>query len=352
MTTRTATTLICGTALIASTLLCGCEQKVNYAPKVSTASKAKSRPAPIEGKAKLGLDRPLEVKPHDPQSDLIAYDEFDGVNRAGWKEPGLGEWKEVGVEKDGAFVVAGDFDVYRELAKPVSDGVVWYAVTMRMESPVTGVASVDGSPGPPKRFGKLGFSAIDRPFTSRGFWMDTERDTKIENTELQTFLTRYSFEAKNSEGFSARDDGLSLIDNEGMVYIRPRIKMDGNFAADKFSHLSLKKLGPEKLIIERVAIGRTAEAVLYPQLPAVARRPDYVPPATEKPAPEPTEANAEGSAKTQPAAPNENNPTENKPAETKPAETKVEPKSEQSAPEQPKAPVEPAAKPEEPKKPQ
>jgi hypothetical protein len=202
-------------------------------------------------------------------------------------------------------VVSGDADLFRELAHPVSDGIVWYAVTMRMESPVTGVASVDGSPGPPRRFSKLGFSAVDRPFTSRGFWLDPDRDTGIENTEMQTFLTRYSFEANNSEGFAARDTGIRLVDSDGFVFARPRVKMDGNFSAERFSHLSLKKSGPEKLIVDRVAIARTPQAALYPQLPAVARRPGGAPATTE-----PTPSSA---GETKPdAAPA--NPDEGKPA--------------------------------------
>ena len=144
---------------------------------------------------------------------------------------------------------------------------------MRMETPVTGIASVDGSPGPPKRFSKLGFSAVDKPYTSQGFWLNTDRGTKIENTEMQTFLTRLNFNSRNAEGYAARDNGLNLVDHQGLIFVRPRFRMQGAFNADRFSHFSLKKSGPEKLIIDRIAVARTAAAALNPQIPAVAPKP-------------------------------------------------------------------------------
>jgi hypothetical protein len=293
-----------------SALIAGCRPNVDYSPRPaqksassnqSSAGKVKSDlPERTKGASFVGKDAATAVK---PESALIAYDEFDGVHRGGWKEPGLGEWANSGVERDGAFVVSGDADVFRALAEPATGGVLWYAVTMRMESPVTGIASVDGSPGPPKRYGKLGFSAVDKPFTSRGFWMETERDTNIENTELQTFLTRYNFDAHNSEGFASRGFGIRLIDRDGMVLARPRVKMDGRFNADLFTHLSLKKSGPEKMIVERVAIARTAEAALVSVAPVTAPRPG-----TQTAAPEATQAaqaetTGADTAKTDAAAP-------------------------------------------------
>src|SRR4051794_39350238 len=105
---------------------------------------------------------------------------------------------------------------------------------MHMESPITGFASVDASAQPPLRFSKLGFSALEKPFTSRGIWLDSSRDTKVENTERQTFLTQYNFDFHNSHGYAAAGDGLKMIEN-GLVFVRPRMVSDGSFVAPELS---------------------------------------------------------------------------------------------------------------------
>ncbi len=200
----------------------------------------------------------------DESQSLIAWDEFDGVNRGGWKEPGLGVWGKIGKERDGALVVAGDAVEARELARPVKTGVVWYAVTFRMGTKITGSANVVPSADGKKLYSPLGFSAKTRPFSSRGFWMNSGWDTRIENTELQTMLTWYNFEFGEATGYAAKDFGLALLGEGNIVTRRPRFRAEGTFRARRMTHLIISKEGKEELIIERVAIARSLEDALNP----------------------------------------------------------------------------------------
>ncbi|MEX2287724.1 MAG: hypothetical protein WD648_11585 [Planctomycetaceae bacterium] len=266
-------------------MLCGCRPEVDYSPpkskKAGTATKT-DRPrnswsgddkSPAE---KFAQEKTVAVQEtfSDPGIDLIAFDEFDGINRGGWKEPGLGEWAAAGVERNGALIVAGDVDIFRALAEPVTGGVLWYAVTMHMETSVTGFVSIAPSEDGKNQFVKMGFSAIEKPYTSRGFWIDADSDTRIENTQRQTFLTRHNFEIHRIEGYAEIDEGLSLVAPTGLVISRPRLYgAEGTFTAKGLSHLRMHKRGPEKLIIDRVAIARKAATALIPQTPVSAPRP-------------------------------------------------------------------------------
>ncbi len=279
-----------GVVLVAMcALLAGCRPKVDYSlPKTkkgATAISSSDRPGQTRN-SRSGDDKSppenatdeksaaIQEQYSNPGVDLIAFDEFDGVNRGGWKQPGLGEWAAAGEERDGALVVSGDVDIFRALAEPVWGGVVWYAVTMHMETPVTGFAILTPSEDGKNQFVKMGFSALGKPYTSRGFWVDGDSDTRIENTQRQTFLTRNNFEVHKIEGYAARDDGISLVDAKGLVKSHPRLYgAEGTSTAKGLSHLRIHKRGPEKLIIDRVAIARQATTALIPQTPVSAPRP-------------------------------------------------------------------------------
>jgi hypothetical protein len=292
-----AYTLLTIIAIAVSLAMSGCRPKVDYSPprtkKTPTAASSKAYESSRSNSwrdREDDEDSPQETttdqtavavvqQPWGSGPDLIAYDEFDGVNRGGWKQPGLGEWAKAGEERDGALVVSGDVNLFRELAAPVGDGVVWYAVTMHMETQVAGYAHVAPSENAKTNFLKLGFSAVETPYTSRGFFVQSELETRIENTDRQTFLTRNNFALSRMEGFAARGDGFSLIGDNGVVIKRPRMRGDeGTFEVGSIRHLGIFKKGPEKLIIDRVALSRRPATAIFPQMPVEAPKPGDNPP--------------------------------------------------------------------------
>lgn len=213
------------------------------------------------------------------QAQVIAYDEFDGVCRNGWKEAGLGEWAACGgVERDGAFVTERGND-WRALDHLV-DGVVWYAVTLRLAAPIEGYVTVAPADTAHGQFSELGFNsgyATQAPLwtTGRGI---AKAEALGDGTRPVTFLQRYDFARDTWSAWAAAGDGLALLPGEealakalavggaaadALPTTAPHVR-DAKCAWSGIGWLYLSKGSAQAVAIERVAFARTAREALTP----------------------------------------------------------------------------------------
>ncbi|MBL8844100.1 MAG: family 20 glycosylhydrolase [Planctomycetes bacterium] len=209
------------------------------------------------------------------QAQVIAYDEFDGRCRNGWKEAGLGEWAACGgVERDGAFVTERGND-WRALDHLV-DGVVWYAVTLRLAAPIDGYVTVAPSDTARGQFSELGFNsgyATQAPLwtTGRGI---AKAEALGDGTRPVTFLQRYDFARQRWNGWVVAGDGATLLPSAEAIAAAPHegdalpaaepLVRDAAAAWRGIGWLYLSKGSAQAVAIERVAFARTAREALTP----------------------------------------------------------------------------------------
>lgn len=211
-------------------------------------------------------------------AQVIAYDEFDGRCRGGWKEAGLGEWRTVGRERDGAFVATHGND-WRALHHPV-EGVVWYALTLRLAAPIEGYVSVVPADSAHGQFTELGFNSAYG--TRSPLWTGSgivRAEELRDGTTTLTLLQRYDFAADRWSGWGATGDGKALLATaDGTEPGSARAAVDGGFdeiaapplvrdarcAWNGLGWIYLSKGSAVELSIERIGIARTAREALTP----------------------------------------------------------------------------------------
>jgi lysophospholipase L1-like esterase len=205
------------------------------------------------------------------RAQRLAYDEFDGSHRDGFAKPGLGEWAIPGsFEQGGALHTVGG-NHWRKLATPVAGGVVWYAVTLRMEQPITGYATVAPSPTASGQFSEFGFNSAYG--AGDGLWTSSAGivHDAIAATERQTLLARYDFERKRWSAWAAKGDGLTLLGDDGDVHSKfAPLVHDTALAESTIGWLYISKGSPQILALERVALARSAREALTPVVGAAA----------------------------------------------------------------------------------
>lgn len=199
------------------------------------------------------------------RAQVIAYDEFDGRCRGGWKQPGLGEWRGTGgVERVGAFVTTRGND-WRALDHVV-DGVVWYAVTLRMAAPIEGYVSVVPADTARGQFTELGFNSAYG--TRVPLWTGSgvvKAEALGDGTEAVTLLQRYDFASDRWSAWGAKGDGLALLAESPQADLRavPFVR-DAMCPWKGLGWLYLSKGSAQEIAIERVAFARTAREALTP----------------------------------------------------------------------------------------
>ncbi|MBK8099454.1 MAG: family 20 glycosylhydrolase [Planctomycetes bacterium] len=192
----------------------------------------------------------------------IAYDEGDGRRIGGFRGEGHGGWQRV-VTVDGDMLVATQGNDWRQLLTPVRDGVVWYAVTLRMREPITGYASVVPAAAVGQQFSELGFNTGFQ--TDQGLWTTRSGVVKtgIAATTAQTFVQRYDFVRKTWRAWAVAGDGRSLLDGTGDIGAEPLV-VDAPLAAAGIGAIYLTKGSPQVLEIHRLALARSASEALTP----------------------------------------------------------------------------------------
>ena len=141
------------------------------------------------------------------------YDEFDGVNRAGWSQVGLGEWAGSGSESGGMFMITPNHWVTRTFDSTLSGGIVWYALTLRVDSIPIGSSEYGTiSPSSPGavQWMELGFqggmSTMYPGFPYTG-------PTGIDGTNLQTLILEIDFSDGSWKGWAAIGTGAGVDTN-------------------------------------------------------------------------------------------------------------------------------------------
>ncbi len=193
----------------------------------------------------------------------LAWDEFDGVGRGGWKEEGIGEWRGAGATEQDGVLMTVHGNHWRALEKPIDGGVVWYVVALRMQEAIDGYASVTPAVSTSTQFSELGFN---RGFGhGEGMWTSSAGlvRTGIEAAELQTFVQRYDLDRGLWSAWAVRGMGGGLLDENGTITRPPSV--DGAALKEKsLGWIYLTKGSVQVLVIERLALARTAREALTP----------------------------------------------------------------------------------------
>ncbi len=199
-------------------------------------------------------------------AQIVAYDEFDGAASGGWAQEGLGEWKIAGAREESGSFVTTVGDQFRALAHPVKRAVVWYAVTMRMRSPIVGYASIVPSATNSSQFSELGFNSTRK--TQNGLWTASggQIDTKIDACTKQTFLQRYDLANRRWSAWCVEGNGAKLVDRAGNVVAEPMIK-DAELGFDTLAYVYLTKSSPQELEVQRIVLAASAKEALMPVKP-------------------------------------------------------------------------------------
>jgi hexosaminidase len=196
----------------------------------------------------------------------LAWDECDGRSCGGFageaEVAGAGGWERAVAPRDGT-LVATVGNHWRALAAPVRHGVVWYAVTLRMQAPIEGYASVAPAAGPGHQVSELGFNSSLG--TGEGVWTSSHGvvRTGLGATTTQTFLQRYDLDARRWSAWAAADDGRALLDGDGQVSAAPLVH-DAALNTGVIGALYLTKGSAQLLAIHRLALARSAAEALTP----------------------------------------------------------------------------------------
>ena len=192
----------------------------------------------------------------------LAYDECDGIHRGGFAGDGYGSWQARAIQSADFIAVTAGND-WRLLQQPITGGVVWYVVTLRVQQPLDGYASVVPAADTRTQCSELGGNSGYH--TPQGLWtagrdvVPTGRDL----TELQTFVQRYDLDRGTWSAWSGAGLGQALLDDHGRIASTPRIA-DCKLTASRLAALYLTKGSAQVLEIHRVALARTALEALTP----------------------------------------------------------------------------------------
>ena len=192
----------------------------------------------------------------------LAYDECDGRHSAGFRGDRYGAWQGRVLQGDGFITAIGGND-YRTLEHPVTGGVVFYAVTLRMQQPISGYASVVPAADLHTQFCELGANSGYQ--TQHLLWTTAKGvvTKNIDGTKKQTLLQRFDLDRGTWSAWCALGDGQSLLDANGRVTLPPRVA-DCKLPAQCIEALYLSKGSAQTLEIHRVSLARTAEEALLP----------------------------------------------------------------------------------------
>lgn len=144
---------------------------------------------------------------------VLVYDEFDGVNRAGWNQVGLGEWAGSGSESGGMFMITPSHWVTRTFDSTLSGGKVWYALTLRVDSIPIGsgeYGTVSPSSAGQVQWMELGFQ-YNFSTTQPGF--PYTATSGIDGTTLQTLILEIDFSDGSWKGWAATGTGSGVDTN-------------------------------------------------------------------------------------------------------------------------------------------
>lgn len=191
----------------------------------------------------------------------IAWLEGDGES-AGFRAPGLSTWSAVATPKDGVLLATRGND-WLELATPVRNGVVWYAVTLRMQTAIDGYASVVPAERPGQQVSELGFDS--KLGSSEGLWTTGRKiaTTGLAATTRQTFLQRYDLDHRTWSAWASVDDGRALVAADGSVTAAALVS-DATLNTAALGAVYLTKGSAQVLEIHRLAFARTAREALTP----------------------------------------------------------------------------------------